>query len=166
MAHQTSYKVKRGGRWVKSDDLPGIIESERSDTLHEKPHINLDFLPSVEDLEKLEEGEVLEYFYICEALVPYYVDGVEVRKKRCGNKFSTEEVEAVCPACFASGESLRNIPRAFLKLFGTNDDVKHYVTHEMKVRGCLAPKYAALAKQIIAKYGGKAKIKVSKVGES
>lgn len=148
MTHQTNFKFKHNGKWVTADELAELRESERTE--HEMPHINLDFLPSIEELE---ENEVIEYFFICETLIPIVVEGVGVGKRKCGRKFCSEEFDTCCPYCY--GEELKNIPRAFLKLVGTNRDVKHYVTDEMQVRKGLKPKYVLLAKQIIEKYGQK-----------
>ncbi len=146
MPRQTTYRFKRNGVWVDEFEL-----ADKATVVREMPHINLDFLPRVEELEKLEDDELVEFFFICESWIPTMVGEVEVGKKKCGHKFSSEDMDTICPNC--SGEALKRIPWAFLKLYGTNKDVRFYVTDEMKVRKGLGKKYVSLAKQIIEKYG-------------
>lgn len=149
MAYANSYKFKHNGKFRSAEEIAELRSAEHTEK--EMPHINLDFLPSVAELEELEEDENIEYFFVCESKIPVVVDGVEVSKKVCGRQYSSEDPDTFCPYC--NGQEARIIPRAFLKLFGTNNEVRHYVTIEMRPRKGLKPKYADLARQIIKKYG-------------
>jgi len=149
MAHANSYKFKHKGKFRTADEIADMRDAERNEP--EMPNINLAFLPPVEALNELEEGEVAEYFFVCISKVPTIVEGVEVGKRVCGRKFATEDPESLCPYC--NGEEARVIPRAFLRLYGTNEQVRHYVTDEMQPRKGLTAKYAEIARQIIKKYG-------------
>ena len=150
---------------VYQEDLAGIRAAEGERNRQEIPNINLDFLPSVAELEQLEEDEVVEYCFVCETKIPVIDDGIERGKRRCGRKFATEELEgAECPYC--NGGDLRILPRAFLKLYDIKSEVRYYVTEEMQVRkGLPGASYVALAKQIIEKYGSKAAETLRKTGE-
>ncbi len=152
MARPNIFKFKQGSRWLNARQLQQAQEEERSGNQTEIPHINLDFLPPVAALDELEEDEVLEYYFLCESIVETSVEGV-VSRNKCGNKFSTEDSEDVlCPLC--NGGDLKSIPRAFLRLYGTNEIVRRYVTDEMVCRGGLPVAYRKVAQQIIDKYGG------------
>jgi len=160
MPHANNYSFKHRGKFRSADEIADMRDAERAEV--EMPHINLKFLPCVEELNELEDGEIIEYFFICESKIPVVVEGVEVSKKRCGRKFATEDPDAVCPYC--NGEDARIIPRSFLRLYGMKKEVRFYVTDEMKPRKGLAAKYLEVAKQIIEKYGqaGPAEIKETK----
>lgn len=165
MAHETRFRYKHRGRWVYQEDLARVRAAEAERERPEIPHINLDFLPGVDELNKLEEDEVIEYCFVCESKIPVVVDGVVVSKKRCGKRFATEEDEGVvCPFC--NGEDLRYIPMAFLKLYDMKEEIRYFVTEEMKVRkGLPGASYVKLAKQIIEKYGLQGRETLRKIGE-
>lgn len=151
MPRPAIFKFKQGGKMVEGSQLKQVQEEERSGGKLEMPHINLDFLPPVAALNELEDDEVLEYYFLCESLIEMSVDGV-VSGNRCGRQFSVEDREdVVCPFC--DGIDLKEIPRAFLRLYGTNEDVRRYVTDEMVCRKGLPVKYRKVAEQIIDKYG-------------
>jgi len=149
MAHANSYKFKHKGKFRTADEIADMRDAERTEI--EMPNINLAFLPPVEALNELEEGEVAEYCFVCASKVPVVVEGVQVGKRVCGRKFATEDPEALCPFC--NGEEARILPRAFLRLYDMNEQVRHYVTEEMQPRKGLAAKYVEIARQIIKKYG-------------
>ena len=94
-----------------------------------------------------------EYCYKCLADIPVVVDGVVVKKKKCGKNFSCPTETDCCPECGNSGE-LKLIPKAFLVLFDTDERVRQYVTEVMEIRTGLDREEVVIAKQIIDKYSG------------
>ncbi|NIW99144.1 MAG: hypothetical protein GWN13_13035 [Phycisphaerae bacterium] len=93
-----------------------------------------------------------EYCYKCKADISVIRDGVVVGKHKCGNKFSSTIETDICPKC-GQGE-LVLIPKAFLVLWDTDENVRAYVTEDMEVRSGLDAEGTHIARQIILKYGG------------
>ena len=156
MARPNIFKFRQGSMWLTGGQLKQAQEEERSGNQTEIPHINLDFLPSVAELEKSVENEVLEYCFVCETVAETNVEG-KISRIKCCNKFSTEDSEDVlCPLC--NGGDLKSIPRAFLVLYDMKPEIRYYVTEDMVPRTGLPVEYRKVAQQIIDKYGGANKI--------
>ena len=56
MAHQSRFKHKYKGKWVDTNELAEFREADRAK--QEISNINLKFLPSVEELEEVDEDGV------------------------------------------------------------------------------------------------------------
>lgn len=93
-----------------------------------------------------------EFCYKCKSDVPIYENGNVVGSHKCGNKFSSTFETDTCPKC--GGKDIKLIPKAFLVLWDTNEDVRAYVTEDMEIRGGLSCEQREVAEKIIYKYGG------------
>lgn len=100
-----------------------------------------------------------EHCYKCNANVSVVIDGVEVGKRPCRNKFTSTIKTDTCPKCFNKDVTL--IPKAFLVLWDTNPRVRAFVTERMDIRSGLDTEGVKIAQQIIDKYGKKKQLEYS-----